>query len=333
MHHDLSSIGEFGLIRRLVGRLDPAVGVIVGPGDDAAVLAPRPGFVLATTDMLVEGVHFDLRFSGPADVGFKALAVNVSDVAAMGGSPWWATVALGVPAGTPVEVLEGIYDGLAEAARAYGVAVAGGDTVIAPALILSVSMTGTAGPHPPVCRDGARAGDVICVTGDVGAASAGLTLLRAAATDPDARALLKRYPGLAVAHRRARARVAAGRAAAEFGATAMIDVSDGIWADVGHICERSGLGAVINEAAVPIASGVAEVAERLSCKSWELALGGGDDYELVIVLPESAVPNLAGALGEVALTVIGRMQEGSGVALVGGSKIPSFGWDHFRSSL
>lgn len=327
MGDDLTSLGEFGLIQRLVQRLASPAGVILGPGDDAAILNPRPGLLLATTDMLIEGVHFDLSFSGPADVGFKALTVSVSDIAAMGGSPWWATIALGVPAGTSIETLDGLYDGLAEAARAHGVAIVGGDTVAAPSLTVSITLAGTA--DSPVRRDGARAGDVIGVTGDLGAAAAGLALLRAANEDSAARALADANPDLLAAHRRARARVSEGLAAAAAGATAMIDVSDGLAADIGHICERSGLGAVIDEDAIPVARGVAEVASWLGRAPWEIALGGGDDYELVITLPDSSVGALARAFEGVPLTVIGRMQEGSGLRLAGGGEIAAAGWDHF----
>ncbi|MGZ4144136.1 MAG: thiamine-phosphate kinase, partial [Actinomycetota bacterium] len=216
MAKDLTDVGEFGLIRALLERL-PTSDLIVPPGDDAAVMRV-PEQLVVTTDLLVEGRHFDLAFSSPADVGYKALTVNVSDIAAMGGRPLYALIALGAPSATLVTVMEELYDGVSEAARAHGVTVAGGDTVGADQLIVSVALLGEAGEGGIVRRKGARPGDLLCVTGELGGASAGLALLRAASGDPAARALLDRHPHLAEAHRRGRARDREGLAAGKGGA-------------------------------------------------------------------------------------------------------------------
>jgi thiamine-monophosphate kinase len=331
---DARDLGEFGLIERLVARLGaPGEGVILGPGDDAA--AVRAGAtVLATADLLLEGRHFDFAFSTPADVGWKALATNVSDIAAMGGVPRYALVSLGAPAATPVATLEALYEGLAECAHAFGVSVIGGDTVGSDSVIVSVAVLGDAGPAGVVTRGGARAGDVVCVTGAVGGAAAGLTLLRGAGVDPDAARLLDAYPQLALAHRRPTPRVREGQAAASVGATAMIDVSDGVAADVGHICDRSGLGVELRASSILRADGVGEVERWAGSDADELALGGGDDYELLIAIPAAQVSALAAALAPTTVTPIGELGGDERVVIGSdGSRRPlaGLGWDHFGS--
>jgi len=323
---DLSDIGEFELVRRLLGRV-PTQGLVLGAGDDAAVLHVA-GDVIATTDLLVEGRHFDFAFSSPADIGHKALCANASDVAAMGGRPRHALIGIGCPPSTSVGTVEGIYDGIGEAARAFDIVIAGGDTVGADQLIVSIAMLGDVGEAGAVSRAGARASDVVCVTGELGAAAAGLWLLRAASTDPEARALIERFPELVAAHRRGRARVPEGQAAAAAGACAMIDVSDGLLADVGHICERSGVGVLIDGHAVPIAAGVRDV------EAWAgregIALAGGDDYELAFTIDPDAVDHLTRAIAPTELTVIGRVVEGSTVEVSGAILPDTAGWDSFR---
>lgn len=332
MREDLSSLGEFPLIERLVRRLPEGARVLLGPGDDAAILQAPSGIMLATADLLLEGVHFNLALSSTRDVGFKALAVNVSDIAAMGGEPRFALVSLGASSHMDVSALEDLYDGIGEAAREFGVAVAGGDTVSAPNLTVSVAVLGEAGPYGPVRRDGAQPGDVLCVTGDLGGAAAGLALLRAAAADPVARALLETFPGLAEAHRRGRARVAEGRAAAACGARAMIDVSDGLVADVGHICERSRVGAVLDETTLPLASGLEEVARWAGVAPRMFALAGGDDYELAIAMPRERLKEFAARIAPVSVTVVGEVVEGDRVRLASGADLPAAGWEHFRGN-
>src|SRR5437867_1337695 len=320
---ELRGIGEFGLIARLTGGLELGPGVVVGVGDDAAVLAPTPGHRLAvTTDVLVEGVDFTAALSEPEDWGWKAVVANLSDLAAMGAEARWLVLALTVPDPTPVATLERVYAGVGEACRAFGVALVGGDVSGSPALSLAVTALGEA--ERPVLRSGARPGDRLCVTGPLGAAAAGLGLLQRgdrAATD-----LLGRFPGLAAAHRRPIPALAMGLALARAGATAMIDVSDGLAGDALHLAEASGVGVEVHDATVPLAPGVAEAAGLLRADPLELALGGGDDFVLAAALPRAA--DLGGVLD------CGRFTPNPGrrVRLTAAGQRPLSGlaYEHFR---
>jgi thiamine-monophosphate kinase len=250
-----------------------------------------PGHKLVvTTDVLVEGLDFTAALSTPEDWGWKAVAVNCSDLAAMGAEPRWLVIALTVPDATPVPALERIYAGVGEACRAFGAALVGGDVSAGPALSLAVTALGEA--ERPVLRSGARPGDRLAVTGPLGAAAAGLALLRS--EDPAAKELLDRFPGLAAAHRRPRPALAMGLALARAGASAMIDVSDGLAGDAVHLAESSGVGVEVHDAAVPLAPGVAEAAALLALDPLELALGGGEDFVLAAALPRTA--DLGGVL-------------------------------------
>lgn len=323
-------LGEFGLIARLVGRLGlDAPGVLVGPGDDCAMVHVGGSHVLATADMLIEGVHFDRSWSSAADVGFKAIACNVSDVAAMGGHPLFALISLGAPASSPVDLLDAMYAGVAEAATRFGVGIVGGDTVGAEALTIAVTVLGEPTSAGPVLRSGAQPGDALCVTGALGAAAAGLFLLRDHRGEAHAGELLDSFPGLAETHRRGNARVAEGIAAAHAGAHAMIDISDGLLQDVGHLCAASGVGAALRSTEVPVAPGVLE-AERVLGRTG-LALRGGDDYELAIALPTSSVEALRAAIHPTPLSVVGVFTDDAGVRLDGAPTEASAGWDHFQN--
>jgi thiamine-monophosphate kinase len=289
---DLRALGEFGLIARLTGGLAAAApGVEVGVGDDAAVLLPTPGRKLVvTTDVLVEGRHFTAALSGPEDWGWKAVAVNVSDLAAMGAVARWLVLALTVPDAAEVGTLQRVYAGIGEACEAFGVALVGGDVSAGPALSLAVTALGEAGQV--VTRAGARPGDRLVVTGPLGAAAAGLALLQR--DDEPARALLGRFPGLAAAHRRPAPDLGMGPRLARAGATAMVDVSDGLAGDALHLAEASGVGVEVSDAAVPLAPGVAEAAALLGRDPVALALGGGEDFVLAAALPRTA--DLGGVL-------------------------------------
>jgi thiamine-monophosphate kinase len=265
--------------------------VEVGVGDDAAVLRPTPGRrLVVTTDVLVEGRHFTAALSDPADWGWKAVAVNVSDLAAMGAVARWLVLALTVPDAAEVATLERVYAGIGEACRAFGVALAGGDTSGGPALSLAVTALGEA--DRVVTRSGARPGDRLVVTGPLGAAAAGLALLQRG--DRPARELLGRFPGLAAAHRRPTPDLAMGPRLASAGATAMVDVSDGLAGDALHLAEASGVGVELRDAALPLAPGVAEAAALLGRDPVAFALGGGEDFVLAAALPRTA--DLGGVL-------------------------------------
>jgi thiamine-monophosphate kinase len=295
---------EFELIDRFVAALPVrGEGVLVGPGDDAALLAPPRGEALcATVDAVVEGVHFDRRFA-PADVGWKALAVNLSDLAAMGARPLWALVALGVPRGTPAARLDGIARGLGACARAARIAVAGGNVTRAAELSLTVTVLGAVPARRALTRAGARAGDLLVVSGTLGDAALGRSS-RAA-------------PALAARQRRPVARLALGRALVGI-ARAAIDVSDGLVQDVGHLARASGVCAVIDAVRLPRSKAGIAAAARLPDPLLP-ALAGGEDYELVAAVPPSrlAAAQAAARASRTPLAVIGRMVTGRGVRVLG----------------
>jgi thiamine-monophosphate kinase len=292
----ISSLGEFELIERItayLGVVAPA-SLRIGIGDDAAAWAPTPGtLTVATTDALVEGVHFDTGTTGWADLGWKAMAENVSDVAAMGCQPRYALLALGLPQDRQVAEIEELYRGIAECAAAYGFALVGGDVVRAPTVVINVTMVGESlpvdgGRRPLLERSAARVGDVVAVTGPLGGSAAGLRLL-SAAQSPESGV---RSPNdsmravLCEAHRRPIPRVAAGLALVEAGVRCAIDVSDGLVADVGHICERSTVAVELAAERVPL---FPEANAVFGTEALDLALSGGEDYELVCAAPEATL--------------------------------------------
>jgi thiamine-monophosphate kinase len=298
-------IREFSLIDRLRARL-PAI------GDDAAVVPPPTGRLLLCADAAVAGVHADLAVVGVADLGWKAVAATVSDIAAMGGRPHYALVTVSGPLGD-VDV-DALYDGVLAAAEAWSCAVVGGDLTGAPVLVVSVTVVGSV-DGDPVSRSGARAGDTLFVTGPLGAAAAGLAELQAgdAAVDPD----------LQLAHRRPRARVAEGEAARRAGATAMIDVSDGLAADLWHLADESDVGVVIEH--VPVAVGVARVADNPEA----LALGGGEDYELLFAATDpERVEDAFAAAGLTVPLRVGRCTPDPSERRLRDGPLPRLGWEH-----
>jgi thiamine-monophosphate kinase len=298
----LSDIGEFALIERLAARVHnvEAGEVIVGIGDDAAVWKAGGAYYIATTDTMVEGVHFSPGSSSWGDVGWKAMASNLSDIAAMGGwPPYFALVTLALPAKTDVETAEALYDGLAECAREYGVAIVGGDTVRAPQAIVTVALIASAKLHAGkprlLRRDKAQPGDVIAVTGTLGDSAGGLRRLQEgpAASDP----LIRR-------HLRPQPRTNTGAEAAQRGILCGIDVSDGLLQDIGHICERSPVGAVLQAADVPLS---AELRAAYPKDALQLACTGGEDYELVLVGRAPIIEKMAKELTSERITVIGKI--------------------------
>lgn len=317
----LSDLGEFGFIERLRAAL-PRSSAVVGAGDDAAVVEPSAGRLVATTDALVEGVHFRLDWSSPSDVGFKAVSVNVSDLAAMGATPRWILVAVCAPGDTPVATLDGIYEGIAQACGRYGAEVVGGDTVGARALVLAVTALGEL-DGDPLTRSGAKPGDVLAVTGGLGRAATGLNLLLSGDptdVDPhDALACLE-------AHRRPLARVEEGRRLREAGVHAAIDVSDGLASDAVRIAEASGVGVEIDGDRLPVAAEAASVARARGWDAAQAVLGGGEDLELLVAAPPDADLAALGLLG------CGRVVDEGRWLVVAGSRteLESAGYDHFR---
>jgi len=303
-------------LRARIGDGPPGAGSAVGEagedgawaevwlGDDTAVLPPLPPSVLFATDAVVAGVHADLSLVGLDDLGWRALASNVSDVAAMGGRTVAAVVSV---TGPPSTDLEALYAGLLEAARSYDVRLVGGDLTTGHELVVAVSVIGTTDGRAAVLRNGARPGDSLFVTGPLGAAAAGLRLLRAGAARPDA----------ARAHRRPEAQAKGGIVAARAGATAMMDISDGFSGDLARLSRASGVDALLD--AVPVAADA----------TFEEAVGGGDDYQLLIATPhpERLLADFARA-GLSTPLLLGRAVAGSGTVWLQGKPLQPAGWEH-----
>ncbi|HEY1075361.1 MAG TPA: thiamine-phosphate kinase [Fontimonas sp.] len=315
-------MNEFELIRRyfepLQGR-HADDGVVLGIGDDAALLAPRAGHELAvTTDTLIAGRHFPLQTS-PYDIGWKALAVNLSDLAAMAAEPRWFTLALSLPDADPAW-LEGFARGLHALSAQSGIVLAGGDTTRGP-LTITITAMGEVPRGSAVRRDGARAGDLVCVTGTLGDAAAALREVLAG--QPANEFLLQRL-------NRPMPRVASGCALRRL-ANAMIDLSDGLAGDLQHILRASGVGAVIDASALPSSAALMSAASDAAARQ-ALQLSGGDDYELCLCLPAERLVDACRAV-ETPLTVIGRITAEPGFRLHaadGATMAPSSaGYQHF----
>jgi thiamine-monophosphate kinase len=305
----LGEVGEFGLIARVTAGLPQGEGVLLGPGDDAALVAAPDGRVVATTDLLVEGRHFRLDWSAPYDVGRKAAAQSLADVAAMGARPTALLVGLGAPASFPVSAATELARGLAFEAAAVGASVVGGDVVRHDVVVVSVTALGSLDGRSPVTRSGAQPGDVLVVAGLLGGAAAGLAALEAGRDDLAAVA----------AHRVPSPPYAAGIALAELGATAMADTSDGLSGDLGHLAVASGVGFVVDVPALPRHPAVAEAAAILGADPVAWVLGGGEDHALVATVPAGvATP----------YPVVGRAVAGPGIRWEGVEAVPP-SYDHF----
>lgn len=306
----VSEIGEQGLLEILSSRLKSPPPDEIWSGDDAAVVTVPTGRAALTTDAIVEGVDFRLDTFGPADIGWKALAINVSDIAAMGATPLHALATVSLRSDVPVALFEGVADGLFEAAENYGVYVIGGDISEATELTVGVTLLGIPGPKT-VARDGAKPGDAICVTGSLGGAAGGLIALERQIDAPE---LIERQ-------RRPKARVEEGRHAALAGATAMIDLSDGLAMDLGHVVRASGVGCEVEVDSIPVMDGLAAV----GVDPIELAVTGGEDFELLFTVPDAT------AVDGIDVTQIGVVTDGP--ATIGGAPLDDWrarSWDHLR---
>ncbi len=309
-------MNEFDVIRKFSGLLPPAPAEVLVPiGDDCAVLRLGDGTWVAASDMLVSGRHFK-GWAAPADVGYKAVAVNVSDVAAMGGIPRFVLVSGAAP---DPEMALGVFEGVAEACGAFGVYPLGGDTTRADALTVDVAILGELGAAP-VLRSGARPGDLLAVTGELGASAAGLLALEEGREG---------FGRLKKRHLRPLPRTEAGRAAAGLGVGAMIDLSDGLASDVRHVCEASGVGCRVDLDLLPVAHDARELAASLGRDPALLAATGGEDYELLVSAPERVLRTLAETV-DIPVTVVGEIA-GSGIDFRrGGDPVDHLsGWDHF----
>ena len=322
-------MGEFELLARVMDRLPPpGARLRLGPGDDAAVTVPG-GATATSVDALVEGVHFRRDRASLRQIGAKALATALSDLAAVGAEPGEAYVVLGIPDDLDEDGCIEALDGIADCAAATGTTLAGGDVSRSPVLSFAITVVGHApGPEQFVGRGGARPGDVLVLTGAIGGAAAGLLAEELPDSGP-------RLPEEIAGRLRERLlvpvpRLEAGRALAAAGATAMIDVSDGLGGDAGHLAERSGVGLRIDAEALPLDRGVADLAEAAGREPLRLAVSGGEDYELLATLPAEGLDlaALAAAAG-VAVTQVGEAVAGGGVEirLPGGRLLEPVGFD------
>ena len=309
-------MNEFDLVRRLSGLLPPAPdGVLVPIGDDCAVVRVGGETWVAASDMLVGGRHFK-GWATPEEVGYKAVAVNVSDVAAMGGTPRFVLVSGAAP--DPKTAL-GVFEGVAGACREFGLYPLGGDTTGADALTVNVAILGEL-EAAPVLRSGARPGHLLAVTGELGASAAGLLALEGGVGG---------FERLKGRHLRPRPRVGVGLEAARLGVGAMIDLSDGLASDARRVCEASGVGCWVDLDFLPLSDDTRELAVSLGRDPGVLAATGGEDYELLVSAPERILGALAEAV-EVPVTVVGEVTE-SGIGFRRGDDAVEdlSGWDHF----
>ncbi|HIE09211.1 MAG TPA: thiamine-phosphate kinase [Armatimonadetes bacterium] len=331
----LSEVHEDELVRLALGRLgEAAKGFLVGPGEeDAAIVEVEGRKFLLTCDALIEGVHFRREWCPPPSLAWKALSASLSDVAAMAGEPVCALISLALPEGLSVGWLEAFYEGLKVAAGEFGVAVAGGDTVCSPGPIaLTFFILGEC--KRPVLRSGARPGDIVAVTGQLGASRAGLSILerylrfhRARLEGDDERAEREGIKGLSLgdvealveAHLRPRPRLREAKILAECGATAMMDLSDGLALDARRMGRASNVKLTIELGRVPAHPSAEKFARMEGLDPLKFAAEGGEDYELLVALPPEGLDEAKGRLAEIGcpLTPIGFVEEGEGAFFVG----------------
>ena len=324
----IRDLGEFPFLRRLRDRLPVDLRVTLGVGDDCAAVN-LPGTSLLTTDVLVENVHFRREWTSFSDLGSKAFAVNASDIIAMGGEPSFVLLSVSIPQEDTVEDLESFFDGFLAAATEHNVALIGGNMSAAPCLMLSVTLLGHA-PYGIVTRSGAQLGDDIYVTGTLGDAALGRQLFQNGQSDVFAQQVKDRFLCPTVRYEVSRA------LASHSLPTAMLDVSDGLLQDLGHLCEESHTGAVVEAARLPLSEGYSAI---LGPDVWDLALTGGEDYELLFSAPaahRTLLQTLAHTC-ECPITRIGTIvSEAEGISVLDAAGQPytpaHAGHDHFRRS-
>ena len=329
----LKELGEFRFIDRIAGGcLIREEGVIKAIGDDCCVFrTPENKVILLTTDMLVEDIHFLRDSITPRELGRKSLAVNISDIAAMGGTPGEAVISIGIPATIEVEYLDELYGGMKSIAREFGVNLLGGDTTSSPKhLVINIALVGWATEDEVLYRSGAKEGDVIFLTGEVGSSAAGLDLILTQKKFSRRDALLK-------AHVNPTPQIREGRVIAELKiAHSLIDVSDGVASDLGHICEESKVGAVLEESAIPVTETFRNYCNEFGLECEKLMLHVGEDYVLLGTVPAQAANKLKFALESAGCRFypVGSIVKGEGIILKGPNgrsrKIAASGFDHFK---
>lgn len=311
--------GEFALLKRVLRQVDDPK-VVVGPGDDCAVLDYNGRYLVWTTDMLVEEDHFSLKWHTPFQVGMKLVECNVSDIVSMGGIPRYAVVSMSIKSDTTVEFVEELYRGIYESAERHGVLIVGGDTTHGTEYVFNVSMIGEVEKGLLRLRSGAKVGDLICVTGHLGSSTAGLRLLQAG------------KEGFVKDHLEPKSRSADEVGMIAKYANAMIDVSDGLASEVRHICQVSRVGAVIEQEKIPIGDTTVDAANLLSLDAYGFALYGGEDFELVFTIPQERIEELKKEFSD--FTVVGKvLEQKEGVSLIKKGKETELGngYDHFSS--
>jgi thiamine-monophosphate kinase len=321
----LSELGEFGLIdllAKMVGGDDERL--LIGIGDDAAAWQGDDSIQLASVDSFIQGVHFTLETTPWPDVGGKALAVNLSDIAAMGGIPRYALASLALPDDSEVEDVAALYNGMLKVGKQYGVSIIGGDISKAPLVAITITILGSSPTEKILTRSSAKAGDIVAVTGNLGAAAAGMALLENERhLDKEAESHLKD------AFLHPTPRIAEGLLLVEQGVKTAIDISDGLIADLGQICKASGVGARVEVERVPVEPAVKTA---FSEKALELALSGGEDYELLFTASAEIVDKVKKAASG-PVTAIGEIVAGTGVSLLDKEGKPfelkKAGWEHF----
>ncbi len=310
----LAGTGEFAVIDALTANLPVPAGTEIGPGDDAAVLAAPDGRVVISTDMLVDGVHFRTDWATGQQIGRRAALAAMADICAMGAVPTALVVALAAPPDTPTDLVTAVGAGLSAAAAELGAGLVGGDLTRADRLTLAVTVLGDLRGAPPVLRSGAQPGDIVALAGRVGWAAAGLAVLSRGFRSPAA---------VVGAYKVPEPPLAAGPLGAAAGATAMIDVSDGLLADLGHIADASGVAIDVRAVALPVPGRLVEVGSALGKDPLGWLLTGGDDHALAATFP-------AGTDLPAPWQVIGAVGAGSGVTVDGAAYEGEPGWDHFR---
>ena len=337
---EIASLGEFGLIDHLTQNIEMQnASSVLGVGDDGAVIDHFGKQTVISTDLLIEGVHFDLTYTPLRHLGYKSVIANISDIYAMNAIPTQITLSIGISNRFSVEALDEFYEGVYAACEKYGVDLIGGDTATSQkGFIISVTAIGEVAPDKFVKRSTAQKGDLLCVSGDLGAAYVGLLFLErekkiyleSPGVQPDLEG--EAYVIGKLLKPEARKDIVEFFAASEINPTSMMDVSDGLSSEILHICKQSNLGCVLYEEKIPVADEMKKAAFKFEIDPTACALSGGEDYELLFTIPQSEYDKLV--LNE-QISVIGYMTEaeaGSNIITKGGSKYPitSQGWNHLK---